>query len=111
MSFDQWFRLFLPGPNGLRLPSAAGFAPSVTVGLLDQGIAYQAPQHSSWSLPAGDESALPAVAGVLRSAPRDLRGAALLEIAHPDDAQDMGQPDACGCAGLTRTDDAMGAWL
>lgn len=162
MGFDQWFRLFLPGPNGLRLPSAAnnlwyaqylmmskeqrpvvrnytvrdfrpagsgvfgdtaeldidfamhgehtpacawaaGTEPGATVGLLDEGIMYQAPQHSSWSLLAGDESALPAVAGVLRSAPRDLRGAAFIEIAHPDDAQDLAQPAGVQVHWLTRT--------
>ncbi|ATL70911.1 siderophore-interacting protein [Nocardia terpenica] len=163
MGFDQWFRLFLPGRNGLRLPSAAsnlwyaqylmmgkeqrpvvrnytvrgwrdagrgefgetaeldidfalhgedtpacgwacGCAVGDPVGLLDEGIMYQAPQHGSWSLLVGDESALPAIAGVLRSAPRELRGAAYLEIAHPDDAQDLGEPEGVQVNWLPRTD-------
>jgi len=163
MGFDQWFRLFLPGPNGLRLPSAAnnlwyaqylmmnkeqrpvvrnytvrdfrpagrgefgdtaeldidfamhgehtpacGWAaqttPGTAVGLLDEGIMYQAPQHSPWSLLVADESALPAVAGVLRSAPRDLRGAAFIEIAHPDDAHGLGEPEGVRVHWLARTD-------
>ncbi|WP_280254653.1 siderophore-interacting protein [Nocardia wallacei] len=163
MGFDQWFRLFLPGRNGLRLPTAAsnlwyaqylmmskdqrpvvrnytvreyfpagqgrfgdtaeldidfamhgehtpacawasGAAVGSEVGLLDEGIMYQAPQHTSWALLVGDESALPAVAGVLRSAPRDLRGAAFLEIPHPDDAQDLGEPEGVQVHWLPRPD-------
>ncbi|RDI51977.1 siderophore-interacting protein [Nocardia mexicana] len=163
MGFDQWFRLFLPGRNGLRLPTAASnlwyaqylamrkehrpvvrnytvreFRPAgrgqfgdtaeldidfamhgedtpacewassaavgSPVGLLDEGIMYQAPQYSSWSLLVGDETALPAIAGVLRSAPRDLRGAAFIEIAHPDDEQELGEPEGVQVHWLARTD-------
>ncbi|WP_024802010.1 siderophore-interacting protein [Nocardia sp. BMG51109] len=165
MGFDQWFRLFLPGRNGLRLPTAtsnlwyaqylmmskedrpvvrnytvrefrpagaghfgdtaeldidfamhgdqtpacawaSGTAVGSEVGLLDEGITYQAPQHSSWTLLVGDESALPAVAGVLNSAPRELRGAAFLEIGHPDDAQELGEPEGMRVHWLPRTDPA-----
>ncbi|MBF6333719.1 siderophore-interacting protein [Nocardia transvalensis] len=163
MGYDQWFRLFMPGRHGLRLPSAAsnlwyaqylmmgkeqrpvvrnytvrefrpagageygetaemdidfamhgdetpacGWAsnatPGAQIGLLDEGIMYQAPQHSSYSLLAGDESALPAIAGVLRSAPRELRGAAFIEIVHPDDAQDLHEPEGVQVNWLLRTD-------
>ncbi|MBB5914453.1 NADPH-dependent ferric siderophore reductase [Nocardia transvalensis] len=163
MGFDQWFRLFLPGRNGLRLPTASsnlwyaqylmmskdqrplvrnytvrefrpagrgdfgdtaeldvdfamhgddtpacgwasGTAVGSEVGLLDEGIMYQAPHHTSWSLLVGDESALPAVAGVLRSMPRDQRGAAFIEIIHPDDAQDLGEPEGVQVHWLPRTD-------
>ncbi|MBF6172839.1 siderophore-interacting protein [Nocardia blacklockiae] len=163
MGFDQWFRLFLPGRSGLRLPTAAsnlwyaqylmmskehrpvvrnytvrefypagqgrygdtaeldidfamhgdetpacawasGAAIGSEVGLLDEGIMYQAPQHTSSVLLVGDESALPAIAGVLRSTPRDLRGAAFLEIPHPDDAQDLDEPEGVQVHWLPRTD-------
>ncbi|MCM6774918.1 siderophore-interacting protein [Nocardia sp. CDC159] len=163
MGYDQWFRLFLPGRHGLRLPTAAsnlwyaqylmmgkehrpvvrnytvrawrpagegefgesgeldidfamhgtdtpacgwasGVSPGAEVGLLDEGIMYQAPEHTSYSLLVGDESALPAIAGVLRSAPRDLRGAAYIEITHPDDAQKLDEPDGVQVNWLLRTD-------
>ncbi|MGV9675393.1 siderophore-interacting protein [Nocardia sp. NPDC003482] len=163
MGYDQWFRLFLPGRDGLRLPSAAsnlwyaqylmmgkdhrpvvrnytvrawrpagagefgetgeldidfamhggetpacewagGVTPGERVGLLDEGIMYQVPQHCSYSLLVGDESALPAIAGILRSAPRDLRGSAYVEIVHPDDAQDLGEPEGVQVNWLVRSD-------
>ncbi|WP_036505931.1 siderophore-interacting protein [Nocardia aobensis] len=83
---------------------AANTTPGTAVGLLDEGIMYQPPHHCSWSLLAGDESALPAIAGILRSAPRDLRGAAYLEITHPDDAQDLGEPEGVVVNWLVRGD-------
>ena len=83
---------------------AAGATPGTAVGLLDEGIMYQPPQHSSWSLLAGDESALPAIAGILRSAPRELQGVAHVEISHPDDAQDLGEPEGVQVNWLVRSD-------
>lgn len=83
---------------------AANTTPGTAVGLLDEGIMYQPPQHSSWSLLAGDESALPAIAGVLRSAPRELQGATYVEITHPDDAQDLGEPEGVQVNWLVRSD-------
>lgn len=83
---------------------AANTTPGTAVGLLDEGIMYQPPQHGSWSLLVGDESALPAIAGILRSAPRDLRGAAYLELTHPDDAQDLGEPEGVVVNWLVRGD-------
>ncbi|NEW42176.1 siderophore-interacting protein [Nocardia cyriacigeorgica] len=77
-----------------------------TVGLFDEGVMYQAPDHTSWSLLVGDESALPAIAGVLRSAPRDLRGAAYIEIPHIDDVQELDEPEGVTVHWLPRTDEA-----
>ncbi|MEU6565011.1 siderophore-interacting protein [Nocardia nova] len=85
---------------------AANTTPGTEVGLLDEGIMYQPPQHSSWSLLAGDESALPAIAGILRSAPRELRGAAYVEITHADDVQDLGEPEGVQVNWLVRSDPA-----
>jgi NADPH-dependent ferric siderophore reductase len=77
--------------------------PGSPVAVLDEGIMYQAPP-GAWALLAGDESALPAIAGILRSAPRDTRGAAFLEITHPEDAQELGQPEGVQVTWLLRTD-------
>lgn len=80
------------------------------VGLFDEGLMYQPPEHTNWSLLVGDESALPALAGVLRSAPRDLRGAAYIEIPTADDVQELDAPEGVQVHWLTRKnpDDAVG---
>ncbi|MEV6767768.1 siderophore-interacting protein [Nocardia sp. NPDC051030] len=78
--------------------------PGEKVGLLDEGIMYQAPDHTEFSVLVGDESALPAIAGALRSAPRDLKGAAFIEIPHADDAQRLGEPEGVQVNWLVRAD-------
>lgn len=42
---------------------------------------------------AGDESALPAMAGILRDLPRNARGTALIEVSDVDDRKDVAAPD------------------
>ncbi len=157
MGYDQWFRLFLPGKNGLRLPTTAGnlwFAqymmmgkdsrplvrnytvrnfrsagagefgdtaeldidflvhddtspaalwaigatPGDEIGILDEGITYQATGSESRVLIVADDSGLPAVAGILRSAPSDLVADVVVEIEADDDRQELGAP-----AGVTVT--------
>ncbi|MRH87093.1 siderophore-interacting protein [Nocardia sp. SYP-A9097] len=83
---------------------ATGATPGDKVGLLDEGITYQAPDHTEWSLLVGDESAVPGIAGILRSAPRTLEGAAYLEISHPEDRQELGEPEGVQVNWLVRTD-------
>ncbi|MGW4247856.1 siderophore-interacting protein [Nocardia sp. NPDC004722] len=78
--------------------------PGGKVGLLDEGIMYQAPDHSDWTLLVGDESALPAIGGVLRSLPRGTKGAAYIEIPHADDAQELGEPAGVQVNWLVRED-------
>ncbi|WP_067815930.1 siderophore-interacting protein [Nocardia inohanensis] len=78
--------------------------PGAKVGLLDEGITYQAPEHTEWSLLVGDESALPAIGGILRSAPRELKGAAYIEIPSADDKQDLDAPEGVEVNWLIRTD-------
>ncbi|WP_227979574.1 siderophore-interacting protein [Nocardia spumae] len=81
---------------------AVNATPGTAVGLLDEGVMYRAPQRNSWALLAGDESALPAIAGILRSAPRELQGAVYVEITHPDDAQELGEPEGVQVNWLVR---------
>ncbi|MEC3951569.1 siderophore-interacting protein [Nocardia sp. CDC153] len=78
--------------------------PGNRVGLLDEGIMYQAPDHCDWHLLAGDESALPGIAGVLRSLPRESAGAAFIEIPHAEDAQELGEPAGVRVNWLVRED-------
>lgn len=83
----------------------ANFAtPGCKAGLLDEGITYQAPDHCEWTLLVGDESALPGIAGVLRSLPRDAKGAAYIEIPSAEDAQELGEPEGVTVHWLIRTD-------
>ncbi|WP_063130374.1 siderophore-interacting protein [Nocardia fusca] len=92
------------GDSGPASAWAAQVRPGIPIGLLDEGIMYQAPPHASWSLLVGDESALPAIAGVLRSAPRDLCGAAYIEVPHRTDIQDLGEPTGVRVHWLPRAD-------
>ncbi|MGW4351239.1 siderophore-interacting protein [Nocardia sp. NPDC004582] len=78
--------------------------PGCKAGLLDEGITYQAPDHCEWTLLAGDESALPGIAGVLRSLPRDAAGAAYIEIPSVEDKQELGEPEGVTVHWLIRTD-------
>ncbi|MEC3919545.1 siderophore-interacting protein [Nocardia sp. CDC160] len=78
--------------------------PGNRVGLLDEGIMYQAPDHCDWHLLVGDESALPGIAGVLRSLPRESAGAAFIEIPHAEDAQELGEPAGMQVNWLVRED-------
>lgn len=78
--------------------------PGTPIGLFDEGLMYQLPEHATWSLIVGDESALPAVAGILRDAPRDLRGAAYIEIPHADDVQELEAPEGVRVHWLPRAD-------
>ncbi|WP_067703080.1 siderophore-interacting protein [Nocardia jejuensis] len=78
--------------------------PGDRIGLLDEGIMYQAPDHCAFSLLVGDESALPAIAGSLRSAPRELKGAAFIEIPHADDAQELNEPEGVQVNWVVRED-------
>ncbi|MFB7722026.1 siderophore-interacting protein [Nocardia sp. NPDC056100] len=83
---------------------AGGATPGDKVGLLDEGITYQAPENTNWSLLVGDESAVPGIAGILRSAPRDLKGAAYLEIPNPEDAQEFDAPEGVEVHWVIRAD-------
>lgn len=95
------------GDAGPASAWAARVRPGTPVGLLDEGIMYRAPLHTDWSLLVGDESALPAIAGVLRSAPRDLCGTAYIEIPHREDIQDLGEPAGVRVHWLPREDPAL----
>ncbi|WP_405486289.1 siderophore-interacting protein [Nocardia sp. NBC_00511] len=93
--------------HGEDTPAAAWAntaTPGSPAGLLDEGITYQPPEHAEFALLVGDESALPGIAGSLRSAPRELKGAAYIEIAHAEDAQELGEPEGVAVHWLVRTD-------
>ncbi|WP_298037011.1 siderophore-interacting protein [uncultured Microbacterium sp.] len=62
------------------------------VGFLDQGLAFTPDHPHDWTLLIGDETAMPAVAGICRSLPRDARGVAIIEIPTAGDRQELSAP-------------------
>ncbi len=63
-------------------------APGEVIGVLDEGVGYVPDPGAGWQLLMGDESALPAVAGILESVLSDDPAAVMevfAEVPHPDD--------------------------
>ncbi|MFG2738309.1 siderophore-interacting protein [Streptomyces harbinensis] len=50
---------------------------------------FRPPPEADWMLITGDETALPAVAGILDWLPPGIRAKVWLEVAHPDDRQEL----------------------
>ncbi len=66
---------------------AQNAAPGDHVAILDEGRVYTFDGHSGWQLLVGDESAAPAVLGILRSLPDDVRVRAFVEVPTEADIQ------------------------
>jgi NADPH-dependent ferric siderophore reductase len=85
------------GTDGVRPGVAAPWAlrarPGDRVALIDQGCGFELDPGAGFCLLAGDESAQPAILGILRDLPRDARGLALIEVPEPADAQTHQAPD------------------
>ena len=80
------------GDNGPASRWAAAARVGDTVALLDQGTMFSPVDGTDWHLLVGDESGLPAIAGILRDMPRDATGHAFIEIPDPADAQPVDAP-------------------
>lgn len=74
--------------EGIAGPWAVSLPVGARVALIDQGCGYRAVSGARRVVLAGDESALPAVLGILRDLPRDTVGDAIIEI--PDAADQQG---------------------
>jgi len=74
------------------------------VALIDQGRGFDPLDDTDEVLLVGDESALPAVVGILRDLPRDATGVAIVEVPHADDAQDVDAPAGVDVRWLPRSD-------
>ncbi|MET7640248.1 siderophore-interacting protein [Streptomyces sp. NPDC005438] len=72
--------------------------------LYDEGITYQPTPDARWQLLVGDETALPAIAGVIGSAGEELRAEVFVEIPHPEDAQKLELPEGVRLNWLPRRD-------
>lgn len=75
--------------SGIAGPWAASLPVGSRVALIDQGCGYRPADGAHRVVLVGDESALPAVLGILRDLPRDSVGHAIIEV--PEDADR--QPD------------------
>lgn len=71
---------------------ALSAAPGDRVGFLDQGIGFTPDHPHDWTLLVGDETALPAVAGICASLPETARGIAIIEIPSAGDRQEFVVP-------------------
>lgn len=87
----------------------AGFAQDaeagMRVGVLDQGISYDAEHPHDWTLLVTDESGLPAVAGICESLPAHARGIAVIEIPTAGDRQELRAPAGVELRWVVRPDD------
>ncbi|MFI5804044.1 siderophore-interacting protein [Streptomyces sp. NPDC051561] len=81
-------------------------APGDELGIYDEGITFLPPVTTDWRLLVGDESALPAILGILASTTDDLRTEVFVELSHPDDAQCADTRDGTTLRWLTRPKDA-----
>jgi len=85
---------------------AAQFAldakPGDRVGFLDQGVGFTPDHPHDWTLLIGDETALPAIAGICRALPATSRGVAIIEIPTRDDRQLFDAPDGMEITWIVR---------
>lgn len=73
-----------------------------------QGLAWR-PDGATTVLLAGDETAQPAIANILRSLPAHATGAALIEVPHPDDAMPLDTAAEVAVTYLPRSGSAAGS--
>lgn len=90
------------GTEGIAGPWAGTLPIGAPVALIDQGCGYRPVEGASDVLLAGDESALPAVLGILRDLPADTRGAAIIEIPDAEDRQPVTAPPGVDVRWLVR---------
>lgn len=81
------------GPGGALEGRVAQWAAEVQPGdelaILDEGLLFNRPTDARSVLLAGDESALPALEGILASLPDDIGGRAVLEVPTAADVRDL----------------------
>jgi len=90
------------GGAGIAGPWAQRAVPGDRVALLDQGRGFDPLDGTDFVLLAGDESALPAILGILRDLPRDARGLAIIEVPSAEDVQPADAPEGVELRWLPR---------
>lgn len=87
---------------GVAAPWAVSLPLGARVALIDQGCGYRPVAEARRVVLAGDESALPAVLGILRDLPRDTVGDAIIEIPDPADSQPDDAPEGVNVHWISR---------
>lgn len=96
------------GSSGPAAQFALDARPGDRVGFLDQGVGFTPDHPHDWTLLIGDETAMPAIAGICRSLPDNARGMAIIEIPTAADRQDFPAPAEMEITWIHR-DEAPGA--
>jgi NADPH-dependent ferric siderophore reductase len=77
------------GDEGVAGPWALAARPGDTLQMFGPGGAYSPAGDAGWHLMAGDETALPAIAAALEALPADARAEVFVEVAGPEEEQDL----------------------
>lgn len=88
---------------------ASEVQPGDELAILDQGLLFNRPDDADSVVLAGDESALPALEGILRSLPPEIGGHAVLEVPTLADVRDLAHGPAIELHWVARADVAPGA--
>lgn len=91
-----------PAHSGVAGPWAESLPVGARVALIDQGCGYRPVDGARRVVLAGDESALPAVLGILRDLPRDAVGDAVVEVPDAADRQADAAPEGVRVQWLVR---------
>lgn len=92
------------GERGIAGPWAQRAQPGEQVALIDQGRGFDPLDDTTQVLLVGDESALPAIAGIVRDLPRETRGLAIIELPDQADRQPLQAPAGFELRWLARED-------
>ncbi|MFG2192323.1 siderophore-interacting protein [Streptomyces sp. NPDC048639] len=90
------------GDEGLAGPWAANVKAGEEILFLGPGGAYAPDPDADWHLLAGDESALPAIAAALERIPHGVPVHAFLEVAGPEEQQELRVPEGVEIVWLHR---------
>ncbi|WP_427870308.1 siderophore-interacting protein [Leucobacter luti] len=94
-----------PAHAGIAGPWAESRPVGARVGLIDQGCGYRHFEGAERVVLVGEETALPAVAGILRDLPRDAVGHAIIEVPDKADREELAGPEGVEVRWLIRTDE------
>lgn len=96
------------GGLGPAVRFALSASPGDRVGFLDQGVGFTPDHPHDWTLLVGDETALPAVAGISASLPETARGIAIIEVPTAGDRQELLVPPEMEVRWIHRDESSMG---
>lgn len=77
--------------------------PGETLAILDQGCGWEEPPGTDFRLLAGDETAMPAILGILSDLPSDAAGLAIIEVPEAADRQTVEAPEGMEVRWLDRS--------